>query len=222
MAKEEGKIKRFLCTYISCANNRCWCSPKRTIYLVLFALFVVSLISLSACGNEAVSLGAELEENGDLPGAVLVYQEALKKDPDNVKVLSALGANLAIMGRFDEALPIQEKVVRLDKKDAQTRIDLGFNYLNHQDRPADAVIVMGEAAKIETTAKNLTFFAQAQKASGDLAGAEKSLREAIETDAEYAWSYRLLIGLLEGSSRMDEAKEIRSLAESRGINIKEE
>ncbi len=47
-----------------------------------------------------------------------------------------------LLGRHDEALALQERVVALDPKDVQTRIELGFNYLNHQKRAADAVRVL--------------------------------------------------------------------------------
>ncbi len=45
-------------------------------------------------------------------------------------------------GRFDEALLIQERIASLDPTDAQIRVELGFNYLNHQNDAARAVAVL--------------------------------------------------------------------------------
>ena len=89
---------------------------------------------------------------------------------------------LAGSGRFDEALPIQERIAALDPNDAQIRVELGFNYLNHQNNPAGAVAVFKEAVALEPSSKCMTFLAQAYIASGDSTAAETTLRQAIGAD----------------------------------------
>ncbi len=45
-------------------------------------------------------------------------------------------------------------------------MELGFNYLNHQNAPAEAVTVFQEACALEPTAQYLSFLAQAQSGGG--------------------------------------------------------
>ncbi|MCL5736199.1 MAG: tetratricopeptide repeat protein [Actinobacteria bacterium] len=173
---------------------------------------------LASCGGGPVAQGRELESKGDLAGAVSLYEQALKEHPNDVEILAALGSDLYILGKFNEALPIQEKTVALDPNDVQTRVELGFNYLNHQNRPADAVRVLTEAVSREPSAKNLSFLAEAQESNQDASGAEASLRKAIQTDPKYAFSYQLLVKLLTKLGRTQDAAQVERMASQQGIN----
>jgi tetratricopeptide (TPR) repeat protein len=179
---------------------------------------------IAACGwnlgcADRLGDARTLEGEGDYLGAVGIYQEALEEDPDDLEALEGLASDLMLLGRYDEAVALQERVVTLDPDDVQTRIDLGFNYLNHQDRATDAMRVLGEAARLDRSAKNLTFLAQAQIVCGDLAGAESSLGAAIELDATYERSYSVLAALLTDEGRTDEAAQVVERAEQQGITI---
>ncbi len=145
--------------------------------------------------------------------------QALKGDPDNVEILAALAADLTLLGKHDEALPFQERVVALDPNDVQTRVELAYNYLNHQDRAVDAVRVFAEAASLDATAQHLTFLAQAQIVTGDTGGAEQTLRHALEVDPQYAYSYMVLDSLLVSQGRTAEAAELKDLALLRGVQL---
>ncbi len=160
----------------------------------------------------------QLERDGDLEGALALYSKILASDPDNVKALSGAAVCFVMLNRYDEALAVQERLVELDPDDAQVRIELGFNYLNHQSRPRDALRVLGEAVTISPSAKNLCFLAQAQGATGDLGSAETNLRQAISIEPSYAYSYRLLASMLEGQGRAEEAQQVLDQATSLGVN----
>jgi tetratricopeptide (TPR) repeat protein len=161
----------------------------------------------------------ELEGAGDWQGALAVYQAVLAEEPDDLSALSGAAVALAILHRYDEALPLQERVIAADPQDAQTRVELGFNYLSHQGRPLDAVRVLAEAVELEPTAKNMTFLAQAQLGAGDTEGAEQSLRKAIETDPVYGYAYSQLADLLAADGRDDEATQVIEDARSRGVEV---
>jgi Tfp pilus assembly protein PilF len=179
---------------------------------------VVFFVAAAGC-SDAVARADQLAAAGDLSGAEAIYEDVLASDPGDLRALSGLAAALTVQGKHDEALPIQEQVVATDPDEVLIRIELGFNYLNHQDRAADAVRVLAEAAALDGGAKVLTFLGQAQIAAGDNKGAEVSLHKAIEVDAQYAHSYSVLVQMLEEQMRSSEAAEVRELATSRGIDI---
>lgn len=180
-------------------------------------IVVISVLALVGC-SDAIGEAEALAASGDTAAAEAVYRKVLAKEPENLEALSGLAVVLALQGKFDEALPFQERVVEADPADVLTRVELGFNYLNHQDRSNDAVRVLGQAVDLDKSAKNMTFLAQAEAVAGDVGGAERTLREAIELDPQYAYSYIVLIELLEDDQRDADAAEVKDLATSRGVN----
>jgi tetratricopeptide (TPR) repeat protein len=193
---------------------RTW--ARRLLVMWVVCLLPALALLVSACSSD-VDKARKLENEGDIGGAIAIYQAVLKDDSGNVAALSALGSDLMIQGRFDEALPIQEETVKLDSKDVQTRVELGFNYLNHQNRPSDAVRVLKEAAALDGSAKNLTFLAQAQAAAADTAGEEASLRQAIAKDPKYPHAYTLLRDLLVSLGRTQDAAQVGDMARQQGV-----
>jgi tetratricopeptide (TPR) repeat protein len=190
---------------------------SRRIVPLMVAVVLVGLM-VGGCGG-ALKHAKELESSGDWEGALAAYQRVLADKPDELAALSGAAVALMVLQRFDEALEYQERVIAADPHDAQTRVELGFNYLNHQDRPADAVRVLGEAARLEPTAKFITFLGQAQMVAGDFQSAEQSLRRAIEVDPQYGYAYAVLAGLLSDEGRGDEATQLKDDARSRGVKV---
>lgn len=173
---------------------------------------------LLGCGGD-LQKARQLEAAGDLEGAIASYEAVLNESPDSVEALRGLAVALYLVGDFDGALPYQERVIALDSTDVQTRIELGFNYLNHQSRPSEAVKILSAAVALERSAKHLAFLAQAQLVSGDEDAGEASLREAVEIDPEYAYAYMLLVQLLESRGMHSEADSIRRSADKIGVDI---
>jgi protein O-GlcNAc transferase len=190
--------------------RRAWC------LVIVGLMFGAALVA--GCADLSTE-ARDLEREGDLYGATVLYRGALQGEPDDVAILSALAVDLTILGKYDEALPVQERVVALDRKDAQTRVELGFNYLNHQQRPEDAVRVLAEAVAIEPTAQHLSFLAQAQKVSGTAGEAEQTLRRALEVDPQYAYAYTVLGSLLVLQGRTAEAAQLKDLAFLQGVTL---
>lgn len=193
-------------------------APRRAwMVAVLMALLLLGAF-VSGCGGE-LGRAQGLDNEGDLAGAAAVYSTILEKDPDNLRALNGLAADLVLLQQWDQVLPVQERLVSLDKSDVRTRIELGFNYLNHQGRPADAARVLSEASVLDPTAQHLTFLAQAQIQSGEEERAEQTLRSAMEVDPRYAHSYRVLSNLLVANGRTTEAAEVEDLALLHGVAI---
>jgi tetratricopeptide (TPR) repeat protein len=194
-------------------------SVRRCVWAVLVTLTSVAcMVVFSGCSDE-LGDALKLERQGDIEGALAVYGEMLKSDPSDTEALSGEAVCLTLLKRYDEALTVQERLAQLDPTDVQIRVELGFNYLNHQSRPEDAVRVLGEAAKLQPSAKNLCFLAQAFEAAGDTRGAEEALRRATASEPSYAYSYQLLATLLQKQGRAEEAEQVIQQAASLGIDV---
>lgn len=193
---------------------------KRLVAAAMAVGIGLAVLSLWACSSLTDQAG-ELEQRGDLPGAEALYREILADDPDDLTALNGLASDLMLQKRYDEALPVQERVVSLDQGDAQTRIELGFNYLNHQEQPGKAVEVLRQAVALEPSAKHLTFLAQAETGAGDKAAAETTLRQAVEMQPDYVRAYAVLVDLLRSESRTAEAEAIIRDARARGLDTAE-
>lgn len=176
----------------------------------------------TGCGSGLLERARDLEAAGDIAGAVSAYQEVLAERPEDLQALGGGATNLLLLQRYDEALPLQERITALDPDDAQTRVELGFNYLNHQDRPADAVRAFGEAVAIDPSAKHLCFLAQAESVAGADLDAENHLRRAIDAEPSYPYSYRLLYALLIEQGRVGEATAVSEQAKKLSISVQED
>ena len=185
---------------------------------VVVVLLVMAALLLGGCGS-ALDGAQDLERAGDYQGAEELYRGILAESPDHLGALRGCAVALYLQHDFDGALPLQEKVVALDPTDVQTRIELGFNYLSHQQEPTKAEGVLREAAELEPTAKHLTFLAQAAMAAGDAVGAEASLRQALSIDPQYPHAYMVLIRLLEGQGRDSEAAAVNQAANEAGVKL---
>jgi tetratricopeptide (TPR) repeat protein len=186
---------------------------------VAAAIALLVCLPLTTGCSDAKSTAEGLVVKGDLAAAEVIYEEVLASDPGDLEALSGLSVVLTLQGKHNEARPIQERVIAADPTDVQTRIELGFNYLKHQNRHDDAVRVLGEAAALDASAKNLTFLGQAQAVAGEKDAAEQTLRRALQVDPQYAYSYDVLIGLLEEEIRHADANEVRDLAASMGVEV---
>jgi pentatricopeptide repeat protein len=185
---------------------------------IAMLVILVAAVLAVGCGN-GLGEARALDSQGDIEGAIAAYQKVLAGAPEDLDALTGAAVDLMTAGRFDEALLVQERIVTLDPNDAQIRIELGFNYLNHQNRPADAVRVLAQAADLEPSARNLTFLSQAEMGNGDSTGAEKTLHAAVATDKAYAHSYVVLIRLLRESGRSDEAESVVEQARENGVDV---
>jgi len=176
-----------------------------------FLVVCVALVSTSA-HQAGLRLGEarQLEVNGDLAGANAIYEELLADDPRMVDAARGLGLNLALLGRFDDALPYQQKVVQLDPRDSQTWIELAFNYLNHQSEPERGLRAMDEGARLDRSPKNRTFLAQALLLNDKTSSAKAELEAVITEHPDYSYAQVVLARQLQRAGRLEEAAAARS------------
>lgn len=176
--------------------------------------------ALASC-SDPMGDALALEKGGDWESALGIYRAVLEEHPGDLEALSGAATALWLLGRYDEALPYQETVVAADPEDGQTRMELGFNYLNHQGRSVDAVRVLEEGVMIEESDEMLVYLGLARRESGDLRGAEEAFRRAIEVDPSYGYAYRLLVALLEDQGRTEDAALVVRAAREEGVKITE-
>jgi tetratricopeptide (TPR) repeat protein len=77
-------------------------------------VLIAVLLASPALAQDAASFyrqGVDLHQRGDLAGAAEAYRKSLALDGGNVAAHSNLGAALAGLGRFDEAIPEYEKAL---------------------------------------------------------------------------------------------------------------
>ena len=94
--------------------------------LVVAAVLLAGL--LSAHGQEADLLqrAAELQQRGDLDGAVAAYRQFLSLHPNELAVRSNLGVLLSRAGRFAEAIAEYQKALQIEPGNTSVELNLGL------------------------------------------------------------------------------------------------
>jgi tetratricopeptide (TPR) repeat protein len=91
-------------------------------------LLASSLFAQAPSPEELLRHSAELQQAGDLEGAVKGYREFLGLQPNEAPVHSNLGVLLSHLGRYDEAVVEYQKALDLDPQNASIVRNLGLAY----------------------------------------------------------------------------------------------
>jgi Flp pilus assembly protein TadD len=159
---------------------------------------------LTASPADAATLQASFFEKGVI--ANIEYGEArVREAPDSVADRLLLGSSYARAGRFAEAVPHLQAVVRLEPRNAIAESHLGGAYLG-LGRLADAVRHFERSARLapgdERAQLNL---ADALEKSGQPASAAVAYRRAIAINDESFEAHVKLGALLSSAGRLREA-----------------
>jgi tetratricopeptide (TPR) repeat protein len=73
-------------------------------------------------------LGRHLESEGDVPGAIAAYNEAVRLDPRSAEILAELSALYARANRIPESIAAAEAALKLDSDNLSAHRMLGFIY----------------------------------------------------------------------------------------------
>lgn len=151
----------------------------------------------------AYNEGAELFNAGDIDGAILKFTEAVTAKPDLLAGWTALAKAHLRQKSYPKALEAANKVLDVDDTDTDMLTVAHQAYLAMGDK--------ANAAKLETKLpKNAALlFNDAAKLinSGNDAGAEGLLKQAIAADPAFAQSYYELGMIYVRSGKSAEAKE---------------
>jgi Flp pilus assembly protein TadD len=88
----------------------------------------VPLLAQNSSTEDVLRQAVELQQAGDLEGAVRGYREFLAARPKEAAVQANLGVLLAHLGRFDEAIAEYKKAVALDPQNGDIVRNLGLAY----------------------------------------------------------------------------------------------
>src|SRR6516164_626487 len=139
----------------------------------LLLAFVVAAPGKAAPNIEtptgAYLAGRHAQETRDYAAAASWYEDALKTDPESPELISRTFLMEASEGRFDRALPLAERELKLDPTDAVDQLKAG-------DKAG--ALAHAEALPAEGVHRYLAPLALAwtRMAAGDLAGADAALR----------------------------------------------
>jgi len=132
------------------------------------------------------NLAVALDEQGDLPGALASYGEAVRLRPDLAAFRVNHGAALARSGRGTEAVAEYEVAVRLDPRDLAARNNLAWLRATHPDAAlrdgAQALALAGALAQERPADPDtLDVLAAALAESGRFAEAARTAEGAVAT-----------------------------------------
>jgi tetratricopeptide (TPR) repeat protein len=140
-----------------------------------------------AAARAAMATGVAAANAGNLVEAKRQFTRTVKLMPDVAEGHAALGSVLLALGESSNAALELERAHKL----APTDPAIGLNLANADvslSRFADAIKLfrVAAASKLSFTPQETVAFATAQSATGDSAGAESTLRTALDTAADSA------------------------------------
>ncbi len=136
---------------------------QRTLKLATLLLAFLSLFAASVQTNAAqeqtsgdeFARAIQLQQSGDLDGAVSVYRDFLQVHPQSIEALSNLGAVYARLGRHAEAVEQYKRALELDSHNMAIRFNLGLAYYKSAQLP-EAAAELARVVAAQPENKNAT------------------------------------------------------------------
>lgn len=190
--------------------------------LVAGLLLASSLFAQVPSPEELLRRAAELQQAGDLDGAVTSYREFLGLQPNEAPVHSNLGVLLSHLGRYDEAVVEYQKALDLDPQNASIVRNLGLAYYK-SGRIPDAANAFSKAKTLAPdNLQTMLLLADCDLRMGDNRAVIALLTPAEQQNADNAAiAYMLGIAMIrdeqveEGQKRVDRILRNGDSAEAR-------
>jgi tetratricopeptide (TPR) repeat protein len=122
-------------------------------------VFLLSAARLGAQGQDDQNFerlfarALELQQSGDVLGAIDSYKAALAIIPDRPDALSNLGAAYVRLGQYDDAVKQYEAALKADSSNSTVRLNLALAYYKSA-RPNDAIPQLKRVVASDAQAKN--------------------------------------------------------------------
>jgi tetratricopeptide (TPR) repeat protein len=156
--------------------------------------------------NAHSNLGIALKDKGDLDGAIVESQEAIRLDPKAAWPYNNLGFGLFNKGDLDGAIVEYREAIRLDPKHAMAHHNLAYAIYKKGDLDG-AIAEYRETIRLDPKTdgphNNLGSMLQEK---GDLDGAIAEYREAIRLDPKLAKAHKSLAWALHEKGDLDGAE----------------
>ena len=148
--------------------------------------------------REALSRAVSLHQSGDLAGAVAAYRESLRLRP-SAEAGSNLGAALAALGRYPEAIDAYRAAVALAPDDGRIRYNLALAYYKSADLARAAEELEALHARQADDARATMLLADCRLQLGEPAAVEALLRPLAAAQPDNrAVTYLLGMALVRG------------------------
>ena len=135
--------------------------------------------------------GRPNRDSGDFEAAIANFNEALKRDRQNLEALTGRGLAYAGLGNSDRAIEDFDEVIRLDPDYADAYVGRGGVY-REIGRIDLAEVDFAEAVSLDdSNAQSFFQMALGMSQVGDFGSAVKNFSEAIHIDPNFTDAYRL-------------------------------
>jgi cytochrome c-type biogenesis protein CcmH len=142
-----------------------------------------------------LGLAYAMAANGDSAlqrRAYELLQEAASKNPDDVAVLIQLARFYETAGRPDQAIAVNERILRLDPMQAAVAVNLGTQYIERGRAPEAMRLWQDALTRNPALTGARVNLAVAQFRSGDASAAQTTLRQALLYDPDQDTARKLL------------------------------
>src|SRR5439155_4426207 len=129
-----------------------------------FSIFLIALLAATPAQAQSRAAGAqdfeqlfaralELQQAGDLLGAIDNYKSALTIIPDRADALSNLGAAYVRLGQYEDGIKQYENALKIDSTNTTVRLNLALAYYK-SGRPREAIGQLKRVVSSDLEAKS--------------------------------------------------------------------
>jgi tetratricopeptide (TPR) repeat protein len=154
-----------------------------------------------------VTLGAYLQQSGDLEGAVQSYQRALALDPASYSAYNNLGNLFSSLGDRKTALTFLQAAVQVNPNVADIHNNIANLYFEQEDIPAAVQSYLKAIALSPENPSYYNHLGNVLRLDGKYSEAEECFRHALSLRSDYPEAYVNLGFLFFEQGRIDEAEE---------------
>jgi protein O-mannosyl-transferase len=144
-----------------------------------------------------------------------LYRRAVAVAPDNINALNNLADTYLEAGDYGRGIALHKQILERNPNYAESYYNIGLAYYNQRDYPL-AENYLKEAVRLRPAADWCFYLGMAQFKSGEMAGAEQSLRQSVSQEPVRGQFHAALGIVLETEGKTEPALE--ELEQARGLD----